>query len=257
VTEPLLETRRLRVAIAGKRVCDALDLVVRESERWVMLGMNGIGKTTLLRTLAGLRRAESGEIRLAGRPLASLKGGERARLRGMLFQAEHDDFETTVMESVLAGRHPHIPAWGWETVRDVQAARTALARVALADFDDRRAARLSGGERRRVSIATLLAQDPALMMLDEPTSHLDVHHQIAILELLAGMARDEGKAVFMTLHDVTLAARFCSHALLLFGNGETMQGAVAEMLQPATLARLYAHPVERIDGPRGPVFAPG
>lgn len=257
MSEPLLETRGLRVAIAGKCVCGALDLALRPGERWAVLGVNGIGKTTLLRTLAGLRTSEAGEIRLRGQPLERLSGRERARMRGMLFQAEHDDFETTVIEAVLTGRHPHVPAWGWETARDVDVAREALARVSLAGFDDRRAGRLSGGERRRVSLAALIAQDPPLMILDEPTSHLDVHHQVAMLELLADMARNDGKALVMTLHDVTLAARFCCHALLLFGDGETMQGTVADVLQPATLTRLYAHAVERIDGPRGPVFAPG
>jgi iron complex transport system ATP-binding protein len=129
--------------------------------------------------------------------------------------------------------------------------------VALAGFDERRLGSLSGGERRRVSIAALLAQDPALLLLDEPTSHLDLHHQVAILDLLAASASRHAKAIVMSLHDVNLAARYCTHALLLFGGGRTEQGPVPAVLEPATLSRLYAHPVDRIDGPRGPVFAPG
>jgi iron complex transport system ATP-binding protein len=196
-------------------------------------------------------------VALEGDPLAALSGRERARRRGMLLQSEHDAFEATVIEAVLAGRHPHVAPWAWESAADVAAARAALERVALAGFDERRLGSLSGGERRRVSIAALLAQDPALMLLDEPTSHLDLHHQIAILDLLAASATPQAKALVMSLHDVTLAARYCTHALLLFGGGHTQQGPVPEVLEPGTLSRLYAHPVARVDGPRGPVFAPG
>jgi iron complex transport system ATP-binding protein len=254
---PLLETRALAVEIAGKTVCTGLALRVARGERWAVLGVNGIGKTTLLRTLAGLRAPRTGEIVLDGEPLPALNGRERARRRGMLFQSEHDEFEATVVEAVLAGRHPHVAAWAWESPADVAAARAALERVALAGLDARRLGSLSGGERRRVAIAALLAQDPALMLLDEPTSHLDLHHQVAILDVLAAPATPHGKALVMSLHDVNLAARYCTHALLIFGGGETEQGPVPEVLAPATLSRLYSHPVARIDGPRGPVFAPG
>jgi iron complex transport system ATP-binding protein len=257
MTAPLLEARALAVEIAAKTVCTGLELQVARGERWAVLGVNGVGKTTLLRTLAGLRPPHAGEVALEGDPLAALSGRERARRRGMLLQSEHDAFEATVIEAVLAGRHPHVAPWAWESAADVAAARAALERVALAGFDERRLGSLSGGERRRVSIAALLAQDPALMLLDEPTSHLDLHHQIAILDLLAASATPQAKALVMSLHDVNLAARYCTHALLLFGGGHTQQGPVPEVLEPGTLSRLYAHPVARVDGPRGPVFAPG
>jgi iron complex transport system ATP-binding protein len=256
MTGRLLEALALAVEIAGKSVCTGLELRVARGERWAVLGVNGVGKTTLLRTLAGLRAPRAGEVALDGSPLAGLGGRERARRRGMLFQSEQDEFEATVIEAVLAGRHPHVAPWAWESAADVAAARAALERVALAGFDDRRLGSLSGGERRRVSIAALLAQDPALLLLDEPTSHLDLHHQVAILDVLAAAATPHGKALVMSLHDVNLAARYCTHALLLFGGGRTEQGPVPEVLEPATLSRLYAHPVARIDGPLGPVFAP-
>ncbi len=257
MSAPLLEARALAVEIAAKTVCDRLALRVARGERWAVLGVNGVGKTTLLRTLAGLRPPQAGEVLLDGRPLAAASGRARARLRGMLLQSEHDAFEATALEAVLAGRHPHVAPWAWESAADVAAARAALARVALAGFDERRLGTLSGGERRRVSIAALLAQDPALMLLDEPSSHLDLHHQVAILDALAAAATPQGKALVMTLHDVNLAARYCTHALLIFGGGETAQGPVPEVLEPRTLGRLYAHPVARIEGPRGPVFVPG
>jgi iron complex transport system ATP-binding protein len=256
LSAPLLETRALTVEIAAKTVCDRLDLRVARGERWAVLGVNGVGKTTLLRTLAGLRPARAGEVMLDGHPLATLTGRERARRRGMLLQSEHDAFEATVIEAVLAGRHPHVAPWSWESAADLAAARAALEQVALPGFDERRLGTLSGGERRRVSIAALLAQDPALMLLDEPSSHLDLHHQVALLDALAGAATPQGKALVMTVHDVNLAARYCTHALLLFGGGETAQGPVPGVLEPPTLRRLYAHPVARIESPRGPVFVP-
>lgn len=256
MSAPLLETRALTVEIAAKTVCDRLDLRVARGERWAVLGVNGVGKTTLLRTLAGLRPARAGEVMLDGHPLATLTGRERARRRGMLLQSEHDAFEATVIEAVLAGRHPHVAPWSWESAADLTAARAALEQVALPGFDERRLGTLSGGERRRVSIAALLAQDPALMLLDEPSSHLDLHHQVALLDALAAAATPQGKALVMTVHDVNLAARYCTHALLLFGGGETAQGPVPGVLEPPTLGRLYAHPVARIESPRGPVFVP-
>jgi iron complex transport system ATP-binding protein len=253
----LLEARALAVTIAAKSVCASLELCVARGDRWAVLGVNGVGKTTLLRTLAGLHRPDAGAVMLDGHPLAALTGRERARRRGLLLQSEHDAFEATVIEAVLAGRHPHVAPWAWESAADLAAARGALERVALAGFDERRLGSLSGGERRRVSIAALLAQDPALMLLDEPTSHLDLHHQVAILDALAAAATPQGKALVMSLHDVNLAARYCTHALLLFGGGATAQGPVPAVLEPRTLTRLYSHPVVRIDGAGGPVFAPG
>ena len=202
MSAPLLEARALAVEIAAKTVCTGLELRVARSERWAVLGVNGVGKTTLLRTLAGLRRPRAGEVVLDGHLLAALTGRERARRRGMLLQSEHDEFEATVIEAVLAGRHPHVAPWAWESAADLAAARAALERVALPGFDERRLGSLSGGEQRRVSIAALLAQDPALLLLDEPTSHLDLHHQVSILDVLAASATPQGKALVMSLHDV-------------------------------------------------------
>ena len=147
---------------------------------------------------------------------------------GLLTQTTEDPFPSTVLDTVLIGRHPHIDFWRWESDADRELARTALAAVGLATFADREIATLSGGERRRVAIATLLAQNPDVFLLDEPINHLDPHHQIDVLRLLRAQA-DAGHAVVMSLHDAGLAARFADRVLMLFGDGEWLCGPAIDV----------------------------
>ncbi|MDQ2694071.1 MAG: ABC transporter ATP-binding protein [Pseudomonadota bacterium] len=243
------------MAVGGRQVCQQLDLCVAAGQRWAVLGGNGAGKTTLLHTLAGLRPPAAGRLWLDGRPLEQWSRRHIARRLGLLPQDHEDAFPATVLETALIGRHPYLTGWRWEDDADLAAAAAALAAVGLAGFEARSVQSLSGGERRRLGLATLLTQDPALLLLDEPTNHLDVAHQIALLERLAESVADAGKAWLMVTHDPTLAARFCTHALLLFGNGETVQGD-AGLLDEGLLGRLYGCPLVRLAGPHGAVFTP-
>lgn len=252
----VLETRSLAVRIGGVRVTDALDLRVESGQSWCLLGRNGAGKTTLLKTLAGLRRAEAGTILLHGRPLPTLTRRDVARRTGMLFQEYQDAFPATVLETVLTGRHPHLHAWQWETETDLAVARDALARVGLAAFEERALDTLSGGERRRAGIATLLAQAPSLYLLDEPSNHLDLHHQTGLLPDLRDTITRAGGALLMSLHDVNLAARLADHCLLLLPGGRTEQGPTREVLTAERLQRLYDQRFERLESARGPVWVP-
>ncbi|MDE2089416.1 MAG: ABC transporter ATP-binding protein [Gammaproteobacteria bacterium] len=247
----LLETRNLVVTIAGKQVCRGLELAIEAGQCWGLLGGNGVGKTTLLHTLAGLRTPAQGTVLLEGKPLGGLSRREAARRIGMLFQTTADAFPATVLETTLTGRHPHLERWRWETAQDLAMARAALHRVDLDGMEARLVATLSGGERQRLALATVLTQDPVLYLLDEPTHHLDLHHQIMLLELLTRPARENGKALLMVLHDVNLAARFCDHLLLLFGAGETLQGPTDKLLNEIHLQRLYRHPIVTLPGPDG------
>jgi len=252
----LLAVKRLGVTIADIRVCRDLDLRIRSGERWVILGPNGSGKTTLLHTLAGLRPAQDGEIFLKDRSLNAWSPRERARLAGILLQDQDDPFPSTVLETALIGRHPHLQRWEWEGHQDFVQARSALAMMDLSDYEHRYIATLSGGERRRLGIAALLTQDPQLLLLDEPTNHLDIFHQIHTLQLLTRLTGQESRALIMVLHDITCAVRYCDHALLLFGDGETLTGTVTDIVNEDNLARLYGHPLRRIPGPDGDVWAP-
>jgi iron complex transport system ATP-binding protein len=251
---PLLATRGLGVTIAGIRVCRSLDLAVLPGECWAILGRNGAGKTTLLHTLAGLRRADAGSIELAGRPLASTARREIARLRGVLLQDDSDPFPATVLETVLVGRHPHLSRWQWESAEDMRIARHALAAADMAGMEARDVRTLSGGERRRVALAALLTQQPRLFLLDEPSSHLDLAHQLALLDRLAAAVRAADKALIMVVHDINLAARYCDHALLL-ADGDAHAGSAHELLTAERLSEVYRVPLTALLTPRGTFFA--
>jgi len=252
----LLATEALRVEIGGKRIGGGLDLAVAAGETWAVLGANGAGKTTLLHTLAGLRPPAAGRVQLDGRPLAAQRPRDVARRLGILLQDSADPFPTTVLETALIGRHPHLGPWEWEGADDRALARAALAEVDLAGLESRPVDSLSGGERRRLALATLLVQDPALYLLDEPTNHLDLHHQVHLLGHLRARARERGGALVMALHDVNLAARFCDHALLVFADGEVLHGRTDELLRPGHLSCLYDHPIEAVEHNGRTAFLP-
>lgn len=252
----MFTVHNLEVAIAGKWICRDLELHVRPGERWAIMGPNGCGKTTLLHTLAGLRLAERGEIILEGRNLTAWDPRQRARLLGTLLQHYDDPFPSTVLETALIGRHPHLRRWAWEDGNDVAQARTALEKLDLAGFDNRTIATLSGGERRRLAIATLITQNPKILLLDEPTNHLDLIHQLHVMQLFTSLAVKQSCSLIMVLHDITSAVRFCDHALLIFGEGKTLAGTVTDIINEKNLASLYGHPIRRLTGPDGDVWTP-
>ena len=245
-TTPLLYTNQLTVGIADKIFCRGLELTLRPGERLAILGRNGAGKSTILSVLAGLRAPQAGEVRIAGSSYSALGARQSALIRGWLPQARGDAFASTVLETALVGRHPHLARWGWETAKDARIVRQALAAVDLSAFEGRDIQTLSGGERQRLAIATLLAQAPQLFLLDEPIAHLDLKHQIAVLELFAGAARDCGAAVAMVLHEPALAWRFCDRALLIYGDGKCESGPTSEMLTEERLSALYQYPLQAL-----------
>lgn len=256
MSRPLLEARQLAAEIGGRRVVDGLDFALNAGERLAILGRNGAGKSTLLATLAGLRAPAAGTVRLAGEDAALLSPRAAALRRAWLGQFHADPFGSTVLETALTGRHPHLGRWDWESTRDADLARGALAALGLLEMKDRQIHTLSGGERQRLAIATLLTQAPPLYLLDEPLSHLDLNHQMAVLELFAGTARDAGAGVIMVLHDPALAHRFCDRALLIHGDGRCELGAVDAILTAPTLSELYGYALRQIDDDGRRCFIP-
>lgn len=252
----ILHAEGLSLVVADRTLCAALDLTFAPGECWALLGQNGAGKTTLLHTLAGLREPQTGRVSYDRRPLNQWHRRTLARYLGLLPQDSADPFPATVLETALLGRHPHQRLWAGDSAEDRTRARAALAAVDMAGLETRSVARLSGGERRRLAIATLLTQDPAVLLLDEPINHLDLRHGVAVLTLLRALA-DEGRTVIMSLHDPSLAARWCNRVLLLFGDGRWAAGTSAEMLTEENLSALYGHTVKAVAGPHGPVFVPG
>ncbi len=252
----LLSVRDLDVNIGSVRVAAGLGFDLAAGERMAILGRNGTGKTTLLTTLAGLREAEAGTVSLCGEDYAALDARRAAQLRGLLPQGHLDAFQSTVLETALIGRHPHLGRWHWEGKEDERIAREALAAVDLAGLGSREVHTLSGGERQRLAIAALLAQQPRLYLLDEPLAHLDLNHQIAVLELLSRRARKEGVGIVMVLHDINLALRHADRALLLFGEGRTLEGPVEAVLTAESLSRLYGHPLREMRDGGARYFVP-
>ncbi len=251
-----LACTRLTVEVAGRALVRDLELAIATGTVTAILGRNGAGKTMTMHTLAGLRAPARGDVTLNGEVLASWPRRALARKLGLLTQTTEDPFPSTVIDSVLVGRHPHIDFWRWESDADRKIAREALAAVALEDLGERDVDTLSGGERRRVALATLLAQNPDVLLLDEPINHLDPHHQLDVLKLLRDQA-GAGRTVVMSLHDAGLAARFSDHALLLFGDGEWLSGPTASVLTPETMTKLYGVAVREIAWAGGRTFVAG
>ncbi|MDR3478945.1 MAG: ABC transporter ATP-binding protein [Gammaproteobacteria bacterium] len=243
----LLETQHLHIRIADQVVCNDLNLQMQSGEIWGVLGPNGSGKTTLLHTFARLRKAAHGEILLQGKKLADLSTKAVAQNIGVLFQNTENGFDQTVFEFCLAGRHPHLSRFAFEGADDRERVMRALIATDLDKKSAQKVSTLSGGEKRRLSLATLLTQAPRVYILDEPTNHLDIQHQIQIMQHLQQLAAQHHTGIIMSLHDLNMAEHYCQRILLLFGDGETIQGTPREILTPNHLTRLFRYPIEQID----------
>lgn len=250
----MLRAEHLYLSVPGKVLCRDLNLTLEPGQCWGILGRNGAGKTTLLHALAGLRRPERGSITLDDQPLDRLPGKELARNIGALLQEEASPFWATVLEYVLLGRFPHSGGLA-PGAEDATAARRALAALDIAELAGRELATLSGGERQRARIAQLLAQSPQIYCLDEPLQHLDLAHQLAVMDLFRRLVR-EGATVAMVLHEPLWASRFCDHVLLLYEGGDTIGGASSKLLTQENLERLYGCRLEKITTEHGNGFIP-
>ena len=252
-----LVCQSLDVSIAGKNICSQLDLELTPGQFWGLLGPNGIGKTTLLKCMAGLFAPDAGSVLLENQSIDNLPRRAIARLLGMLQQHTVYVFDASVLETAMTGRHPHLGYWEREGPQDKQKALDAIKAVDLEGFESRSVTGLSGGEARRLAFASLVVQEPAILLLDEPTNHLDMKHQIRIMNLVETQTTGKQRCAMIALHDVNLAARYCSHILMLFGDGSWQAGPVNELLNLENLERLYQCPVESVQTSTGKRFLPG
>ena len=245
------------VSIAGKIICSQMNLELMPGQFWGLLGPNGIGKTTLLKCMAGLDPPDSGLVLLENQAIDKLPRRAIARLLGMLQQHTVYIFDASVLETAMTGRHPHLGYWEREGPQDKQKALAAIRAVDLEGFESRSVTGLSGGEARRLAFASLIVQEPAILLLDEPTNHLDMKHQIRIMNHVEMQIAEEQRSAMIAMHDVNLAARYCSHILMLFGDGDWQAGPVNELLNLENLERLYQCPVESVQTSTGKRFLPG
>jgi iron complex transport system ATP-binding protein len=240
----MIAARKLLLRAGQRVLVEHLEWQAAAGECWCVIGRNGAGKSTLLRTLAGMRAPDAGAVELDGRALDQWPLAALARRRAFLAQSRSDAFAYRVMDTVLMARHPYHADRYWEGSDDHLAAEAALRALDVFDLAQRDVRTLSGGERQRVAIAALLAQDTPLLLLDEPANALDLAHQVSVMQLLARLCREQGKTVIMVGHDLNLAQRVASHALLLMGDGAWRAGTVAHTLRPELLSACLGHPIQ-------------
>lgn len=251
----MLSTENLHLEVPGKILCQDLTLALEAGQCWAVLGKNGSGKTTLLHALSGLDKPAAGRVRLDGRALGEIPRRQLARRIGALLQEESTAFSGAALDYVLLGRFPHGATLA-PNISDIAAARRALHRVGMGQAERQALATLSGGERQRVRIAQLLAQAPDIYFLDEPLQHLDLPHQLAVMQLFRRIAHDEGKTVVMVLHDIYWASRFCDHALLIHDGGKIVHGATSFMITQNTMENLYQCRFQTVTTSDGNYFLP-
>lgn len=229
----------LTVVRGGRRILDSASITVAPGSVTAILGPNGSGKSTLLRALGGLWRTDSGAVSLDRHPLASLSRREIARRVAFLPQDTQCDFAFTVEEVVGMGRHPHFETFASARDDDRRAIQDAIATCGLEPLRRRTIDRLSGGERQRVAIARCLAAKPSVLLLDEPTAHLDLEHALTVVTLCRTLA-EAGTAVAFATHDLGAAARFATHAVLLCAGRIVANGTPAEVLTPQRCRAVFA-----------------
>ncbi|MDP1819379.1 MAG: ABC transporter ATP-binding protein [Acidimicrobiales bacterium] len=251
----MIECRGVVVRLGDKLVLDGVDLKVTRGEWVSIVGPNGAGKSTLLRYLTGGVRGE-GQVLLEGRCTTELSRRERARLVALVPQAPVVPAGMTVVDYVLLGRTPHIRPLSMEGPHDLDLARDALEHLDLLPFADREVATLSGGERQRVLIARALAQGAPLVLLDEPTTALDVGHQQQVLELVDALRRRHDLTVVTTMHDLTLAGQYAERLVLIDAGRVVVDGPADEVLTEANLASYYGAKVRIIHDGGRPVVLP-
>ncbi|RKP44842.1 ABC transporter ATP-binding protein [Trinickia fusca] len=242
-----LSAQHLTLRAGARTLLDDFTHTFFAGEIWCVAGPNGAGKTTLISALAGLAEPAAGQVELDGVALHAWRGAELARRRALMPQDTHDAFAASVFDVVLLNRLPHLAGWGWEQPADRACAHAALERLALEPLAGRNVLSLSGGERRRVALAAVLCQDAPLLLLDEPLAHLDWHHQIECLTVLAQWVAQVPRTIVFSCHDLTLARRFATHALLMDGKGGAYAGPVRDVLSPTLASRAFGYPLVLIE----------
>lgn len=251
----MIDVSAVTVSLGGRDVLSAVDLHVDRGEWVCVVGPNGAGKSTLLRYVAGLVDGR-GALQLAGRPATSLHRRQRAQTVALVPQTPTIPDGVTVTDYVLLGRAPHIRSLAVEGATDLRAVHDALCQLDLLQMVERVVSTLSGGERQRVLLARALAQEAPVLLLDEPTTALDVGHQQQVLELIETLRKTRDLAVISTMHDLTLAGQYGDRLVLLDGGRVVQAGTAAQVLTEATVARYYGARVRVLDDGGRPVILP-
>ena len=238
-TDHLLTAQAVSLGYDDRPVVDGLDLVVPPGRVTVIVGANACGKSTVLRSLARLLRPGAGQVVLDGHDLHRLPTRAVAQVLGLLPQSPTAPEGIAVGDLVARGRHPHQRVLARWSAADDLAVAEALAVTDTAEFADRSVDELSGGQRQRVWIAMALAQQTDILLLDEPTTYLDVSHQIEVLDLLTDLNRSRGTTVVMVLHDLNLAARYADHLVAMRAGRIVAEGAPSDVVTEELVADVF------------------
>ena len=254
----MLHVDKIHFAYRGRPVLDGLDLEVREGELVGVVGPNGSGKTTLLRLISGVLRPSQGRIWMNGDDLADLGSSQRARLVSVVPQNPQLPLNFSVLELVLMGRNPHLNLLQWERRSDLEVAARAMEATETDHLADRTLATLSGGERQRAVLAMALAQEAPVLLLDEPTSNLDLAHQTGVMDMIRDVQGKRGGAVLLAMHDLTLAAQYCGRLIMMADGRGYVEGPPSAVLSRENISRVYGSEVLVLPHPQGgtPVVLP-
>jgi len=245
-----LSAERIAFAYPGRPLFRDLSLALGAGEVAGLIGPNGAGKTTLLRILTGTLRPDAGRVLLQGEDLNRFTPRGRARILSIVPQESRTLFDYTVLEVTLMGRFAHLGLWGTEGRRDLEIAEECLAEVGMLQASSRPLNELSSGERQRVYVARALAQEPRVLLLDEPTSFLDLKHRLQIYEILEGLNRRRGLSVLVISHDLNLAARYCRRLHLLREGKLRASGSPQEVMTGDIIREVYGTDAEIGRDPR-------
>jgi len=247
---PLITIEHLVVKYHERTAVEDASLVVPAGTITALIGPNGAGKTSLIRAASGVLPIQAGRVTLSGKDLAGLKPAERARLVAVVPQARALPEAFTARELVSAGRTPWMNWLGQASARDQAAILTAMQLTETEELAERRVGELSGGEQQRLLLARALAQNAPLLMLDEPSAHLDLRYQIELLDLIRGLANELNLGVLVALHDLNLVARIADRVVLLVKGKVSATGNVDEVFKQDMLSEAYGIPLARLH-PRG------
>lgn len=243
----MLEVESLRVAYHDRLVLKDISFTAGTGTILGVIGPNGAGKTTLIRALSGVLRPASGQVRVDGIDLLALKPTERARRVAVVPQARNLPPAFTGWELALLGRTPYLNWLGQVSARDEERVRQALERAQAVELAARQVGELSGGEQQRLLLARALAQESPLLLLDEPTTHLDLQHQVGLLDQIRALSHQDGLTVVVALHDLNLVARYTDQVALLVDGELRALGNPQDVLQPDLLSQVYQLPLQIID----------
>ena len=238
MSEPAIALTDVTFGYADEPVVRGVSFTVGRGEFVGIIGPNGSGKSTLLRLMSGYLRAWRGQVVIEGQPIERYERRELGQRIGVVPQETSVVFPFSVAEMVLFGRTPHLGGFGFERDSDLAAARCAMQRTDTAHLARRVITELSGGERQRVILARALAQEPAILLLDEPAAFLDIRHEVEMYDLLRDLQR-EGMTVVSVLHDLNIAALYCDRLLLLSEGAVARAGTASEVITYRTLTEVY------------------